>query len=451
LFGGGIRMSGSNLVVANCVVENNAADTIGGGIYAFSDSTLHVADSIIQDNSTTSAGQNCGGGGISIGSNSSAFIMASVFLRNYTECSGGALEIFSFNNSSAEIVSCRFEENFSGGLGHAITGEVSILSCTFELNGIESDTNERVLNGGGSGSQIHDSIIRYNYGVGVYGFHGGVSGCEITDNQGDGVNLCSLVSNSEISRNDRGIANSSMISDCVVQDNEQVGIHASGEILRCLVSGNGNGGISTTGASLIENCLIFRNDAIEGGGVSLDADGSTIRYCTVVNNQADQTGGGIVIRKMDPGGDNIPSIIHSCIVTSNQLFSSETSNIERSTIFPGAAAAPEVIYSLVGGGFEGEGNIDADPMFVDPEGDDYRLLYGSPCIDSASTEGPGSDLDGRIRPIDITGIGREGPGAFDMGAFEFDYSRADLNEDGKVDELDLMIFQQDWYRQIEIQ
>ena len=83
-------------------------------------------------------------------------------------------------------------------------------------------------------------------------------------------------------------------------------------------------------------------------------------------------------------------------------------------------------------------------------------IRGSPCIDSASTTGPATDLDGHPRPFDVPGVGTDGPGAFDMGAYEFTIlptpaptfvnERSDIDGNDRVDAVDLLILLGDWMK-----
>ncbi len=81
----------------------------------------------------------------------------------------------------------------------------------------------------------------------------------------------------------------------------------------------------------------------------------------------------------------------------------------------------------------GAGNIDVDPLFVDPASGDFHLQAGSQAIDAGTDEeAPPTDLDGYTRPC--------GDG-YDLGAYEFgncgslpgSFRRADANADGRVD------------------
>ena len=70
-----------------------------------------------------------------------------------------------------------------------------------------------------------------------------------------------------------------------------------------------------------------------------------------------------------------------------------------------------ITFFNIAGGWEGEGNIDADPLFVDPENGDFHLTVDSPCIDAGTLEGaPEFDFEGDPRP--------QGDGV-DMGADEY--------------------------------
>ncbi len=76
------------------------------------------------------------------------------------------------------------------------------------------------------------------------------------------------------------------------------------------------------------------------------------------------------------------------------------------------------VNSCIYGGYAGAGNIDRDPLFVDPYNGDYTLAAESPCIDTGVADGaPSADLDGVARP---QGLG------FDMGAYESHYTGSAL-------------------------
>lgn len=85
-----------------------------------------------------------------------------------------------------------------------------------------------------------------------------------------------------------------------------------------------------------------------------------------------------------------------------------------------------VRHSLVEGGWPGPGNLDADPLFADPLGGDFRLRAGSPCIDAGSNPDVPPDivteLEGKPRFLDDlltpdTGVGMAP--VVDMGVYEY--------------------------------
>ncbi|HEX2578255.1 MAG TPA: Ig-like domain-containing protein, partial [Aquihabitans sp.] len=72
----------------------------------------------------------------------------------------------------------------------------------------------------------------------------------------------------------------------------------------------------------------------------------------------------------------------------------------------------------VGGVVEVAGNVNTDPVFVDPASGNYRLLGGSPLVDAGSPSpgGPATDRAGAARVFDGNG---DGTARRDVGAYEF--------------------------------
>ena len=112
-----------------------------------------------------------------------------------------------------------------------------------------------------------------------------------------------------------------------------------------------------------------------------------------------------------------------------------------------AEGAIDVRHSVIPGGWPGEGNIDAAPLFVDPQHGDFHLQPSSLCIDagSAALLPPDTfDLDGNRDtdeplPLDLDGNPRVVGANVDMGAYEFQGlpCPADLDGDGSVGVTDL--------------
>jgi len=93
----------------------------------------------------------------------------------------------------------------------------------------------------------------------------------------------------------------------------------------------------------------------------------------------------------------------------------------------GTGSTVDVTYSDVEEGWTGQGNIEEDPLFVDPDGpdgtigtedDNLRLLRDSPCVDAGDSSMVTFpyDLDGRFRIVDGD---NDEVAIVDMGAYEF--------------------------------
>jgi predicted outer membrane repeat protein len=166
---------------------------------------------------------------------------------------------------------------------------------------------------------------------------------------------------------------------------------------------------------------ITKNSALHGGGIYCN-DASPITFDNAItNNSATRSGGGIscsnysapaILNNTFTGnsaskGGGIACLGYSSPFTINTVLWQDDAPIGQE-IYVEYYSTIVVTYSDIEGGWPGMGNIDADPTFVFPTRRDYRLLWGSPCIDSGRPDSLLlyiSDPDGTRR---------------DMGAFPFD-------------------------------
>ena len=140
------------------------------------------------------------------------------------------------------------------------------------------------------------------------------------------------------------------------------------------------------------SCVFARNTAMKGGAMANDGLSSPeLTHCTFAHNHARDMFGG-VYNGTGPTNTGNDAIMTNCIFWGNTALSGAHQ------IGNWHGCVPAVSYSCVEGGYDGEGNINADPLFVDPQGDDYGLGAGSPCIDAGNgSVAPARDRDGNPR------------------------------------------------------
>jgi alpha-tubulin suppressor-like RCC1 family protein len=189
---------------------------------------------------------------------------------------------------------------------------------------------------------------------------------------------------------------------------------ASPTIMNCIFKNNQadqyGGGLFCAWQSnpTIVNCVFNANQAGNGGAIYTKYLCKTkIQNCTFVMNSANSYGGGLFVFYV--------AEVDNSIFWGNEAFAN-------SQIW----GSPSVSYSCIQGGYDGVGNIDVAPNFIDADAGDFHLQAGSPCIDAGTnvTDPPllYGDMDGNPRRIDDpntqdTGYGR--PPLADMGAYEY--------------------------------
>ena len=296
------------------------------------------------------------------------------------------------SNYCSPGISCRF---MGGGGVYCSNVSSTIINCIITGNTLDQE------DGGGGGIHCYNSSLT-------------IINCLIFGNYG--LNGGSIYSQ---------LGSSLTIKNCTIMENEaNVGggifcvassLYLSNSLISTNMSNERGGGVYcfTNSPSTISNSAILDNYAeLDGGGIACRIDSPlTIKNCTVSGNNADRRGGGI---SCDSSISNIENSIlwGNSAPTYSEIFTYE------SPIF--------VTYSDVQGGWTGDGNIDADPMFVG--GDDVHLTIESPCIDAGNPDP--IYIDACIPPA--MGTERNDMGAYG-GPLVCDWLCLDIDADGFYD------------------
>lgn len=160
---------------------------------------------------------------------------------------------------------------------------------------------------------------------------------------------------------------------------------------------------SASSSGVFMNCLLSSNNADQYGG-AMHVSGNyapTLMNCTISRNSASIDGGGVC------SSSSAQTAFTNCILWEN------SSGGEHKQLLVSSGSFPSLSYCDIDeDGYEGaNGNIRTDPLLDD----DFHIMPGSPCIDSADPSSappayPAYDMDSEDRP--------QG-GRYDIGADEY--------------------------------
>ncbi|KPK37161.1 MAG: hypothetical protein AMJ65_15245, partial [Phycisphaerae bacterium SG8_4] len=216
----------------------------------------------------------------------------------------------------------------------------------------------------GASPTLTDCTIRGNSAIGVtYGVDGYGGGLHC------GISSSMTLTNCTITGNSAGRAGggghcwlniSLIMTDCAIMNN-------TAELA-------GAGIVCDSGSAILTNCIIARNTGVTWGGglCSLFVDSSmTISNCTIWGNSATEAGG-------------IGCYQGGLATVTNSIFWGNTATKGNEIYLEQYPTVFSITYSNIAGGQAGvrldggskldwgEGNIDADPLFADPNNDDFH-------------------------------------------------------------------------------
>jgi predicted outer membrane repeat protein len=275
---------------------------------------------------------------------SSPILTNCIFFKNYAQNAGGSLR--NIASSSPALSGCRFIENKAAGFGGAMANSnnssPTVMQCTFSYNW--ANQGGAINNYDFCNSQIIRSIFLYN----------------ASDTNGGAF--------SNQNHSDTELINCGLFSNASPYG-------------ACLYNDQSN--------SRMVNCVASGNAAVEYGGVLYNRDAVDISMtnCTFVGNTAAIQGASLYNVFSNPTIQNC--ILWDGVDANNAPIYTESGSLT-------------VNYSCIQGGWiGGAGNIDTDPLFIDPNGadgvigtsdDNFKLLAESLCIDAGDNMAVPADI-----------------------------------------------------------
>ena len=284
---------------------------------------------------------------------SSPTVRNCIFLRNAARYGGGM-----FNGASSPAVSgCAFIGNSANGGGGMFNFESTLTLTQTAFTGNAA---------GWGGAMVNDETSATATGCAFVGNSADVGGGMYNDDGRVALDHCTFTDNAAT---DGGGA--------LANDDGATVVNAS------TFTGNsaviyGGAMVNSYGLLTLTNCTFAGNSAAYGGALVNFTSSPTVTHSTFAGNLAGSGGALYNLYNSSP-------VLTNCILwgsdSPEEIASADTS-------------FPVVTYSDVQGGYAGTGNIDEDPLFVDPGSGDVHLQPDSPCIDAGTNAAPAMpDLD----------------------------------------------------------
>jgi len=435
---GGVFCQNSSLWIRNSTVKDNLVRGgsflgEGAGLY-FYESEVRITDCEISGNSSFVA---YGEGGGIYAKNSALEIFNSTITNN--ECiDGGAIHLI---DSDAEIHAC----NINSNLAHS-TGAVNYMDFTGDHFFLMTNTtvNENDGTNGLGAIRIYNAIAdiyncQFNNNVG--GQSGGAFACS-----GSEINIYNTEINNNQASTGIGTDGGGMVLYmCTVYLNN---VEFKNNVLSPPNSFNQGGAIDMSNTNLVMDSVVISNNiADQGGAIYSGSSNIRMNHCLIHGHNA-QKGGAIyswgshyeiisstISDNTAVFGGGIHTENNSFVFVNSILWENTPSEIYFHQYGEVDTCYVDFAYSDVRGhelNFTNmnyanivwhEGNLNADPMFMDTSNGDFNLADGSPLVDAGTAF---FELDG-VPVVDYTPEEYVGP-APDIGAFEKQYIHVGLNE-----------------------
>ncbi|MHC4536052.1 MAG: right-handed parallel beta-helix repeat-containing protein [Planctomycetota bacterium] len=355
-----------------------------------------------------------------------------------------------FNASSGTLRNClvmnnQADDGGGGGVSAYFGSTPTLTNCTFTVNSAEY--------GGGVHCWDSCSLILTDCVITENSAGNSAGGVFCGQNSSVTMNGCIIRGNSTTKESGGGVncwVNSlATLTNCIIAEN---------------TAGRAGGGVfcgENSSVTMI-HCAIIGNTARTGGGMmeTWHRASATVSNCVIAWNTALGVGGGGMLCGLQAGsatfnnsilwGNTAPKGREIWVRTGGKL------SVTYSDVAGGQAAA------LIEGGTLnwGPGNIDAEPLFADPNNEDYHLKsqagrwdpnsqswvtddVTSPCIDAGD---PNSDWALELWPNGMrTNMGAYGGTLQASRSLSDAGNIADLNRDGIVDSTDMCIMVDNWH------